>query len=97
MKQYFVYIITNIKNTTLYIGITNNLIRRVWEHKQKLVEGFTKKYNLTKLVYYEIFDDPMTAITREKTLKNLLRRRKEELIISKNPQWTDLYPEILSG
>lgn len=66
MKQYFVYILTNIKNTALYIGVTNNLVRRVYEHKNKLVEGFTQKYNLTKLVYYEIFEDPQNAIQREK-------------------------------
>ena len=95
-KQYFVYILTNKTNTTVYIGITNNLIRRIYEHKNKFVEGFTKKYNLTKLVYFEIFENPESAIKREKTLKNLVRRKKDKLIGSKNPEWRDLYPEILS-
>jgi len=96
-RQFFVYILTNKLNTTLYIGVTNNLIRRVYEHKNKSVDGFTKKYNLTKLVYFEIFEDPESAIKREKTLKNLLRRKKNKLIASLNPHWKDLYPEILSG
>ena len=97
MKNYCTYIMTNKYNTVLYIGVTNNLARRVYEHREKIVEGFTKKYNLTKLVYYEIFDDPTNAIKREKSLKNLVRRKKTELIISQNPSWKDLYEEILSG
>ena len=97
MKQYYVYIMTNIKNTVLYVGFTNNLIRRVYEHKNKLVKGFTQKYNIIKLVYYEIFEEATDAITREKTIKNLLRRKKEQLINSLNPEWQDLYKEILSG
>ena len=94
-KQYFIYILTNKRNTTVYIGITNNLIRRVYEHKNKLAEGFTKKYNLTKLVYYEIFDNAETAIEREKTLKNLVRRKKDQLVEKINPSWKDLYDKIL--
>ncbi|OGE08887.1 hypothetical protein A3A60_00855 [Candidatus Curtissbacteria bacterium RIFCSPLOWO2_01_FULL_42_26] len=97
MKQYFVYILTNIRNTVLYIGITNDLVRRVYEHRNKLTKGFSQKYNLTKLVDYEILEDLKTAITREKTLKNLLRRKKYTLISASNPQWKDLYQEILSG
>lgn len=97
MKDYFVYILTNIKNTVLYVGITNDLIRRVYKHKNKLTRGFSEKYNLTKLVYYEIFNDPQNAIKREKTIKNLLRRKKGQLINSTNPAWKDLYEEILSG
>jgi len=98
IKLYFyVYILTNKTNTVLYIGVTNNLIRRTFEHKNKLVDGFTKKYNITKLVYFEIFEDPKTAIKREKTLKNLVRRKKDKLITEKNPQWEDLYEEILSS
>ena len=96
MKQYFVYILTNIRNTVLYVGVTNNLIKRVYQHKNKFQKGFTEKYNLTKLVYYEIFEDALTAITREKTIKNLLRRKKGQLINSMNPNWKDLYEEILS-
>ena len=96
-KQYFIYILTNKTNTTVYIGITNNLVRRIYEHKNKFVDGFTKKYNLIKLVYFELFEDPESAIKREKTLKNLVRRKKDKLIESKNPGWRDLYNEILSG
>ena len=66
MKNYYIYILTNKNNTVLYTGVTNNLVRRIWEHKSKINEGFTKKYNVTKLVYFEKFDDPQTAITREK-------------------------------
>jgi len=89
MEQYYVYIMTN-KSRTLYTGITNNLERRVYEHKNKLIEGFTKKYNITKLVYYEISNDVKAAITREKQIKGWLRRKKIALIESVNPQWTDL-------
>lgn len=95
MKQYYVYILTNFKNSVLYTGITNNLTRRVYEHKHKLVSGFTHKYNVDKLVYFEIFQDPVNAIKREKSIKNLLRRKKFDLIKSKNPDLTDLYPSIL--
>ena len=89
MEQYYVYIITN-KSRTLYTGITNNLERRVYEHKNKLIEGFTKKYNITKLVYYEISNDVEAAIAREKQIKGWLRRKKIALIESVNPQWKDL-------
>ncbi|MDO8619585.1 MAG: GIY-YIG nuclease family protein [Candidatus Daviesbacteria bacterium] len=95
MKQYYVYILTNFKNSVLYTGITNDLIRRVYEHKQKLVPGFTQKYNVDKLVYFEIFQDPENAIKREKAIKNLLRRKKIELIKSQNPTFLDLYSSIL--
>ncbi len=88
---------TNKNNTTLYIGVTNNLIRRIYEHKNGLIEGFTKKYNIKKLIYYEILNDPENAIKREKSLKNLLRVKKEKLINNMNPTWKDLYDEILSG
>jgi len=79
---------------TLYIGVTNNLIRRVYEHKNKMVDGFTKKYNLTKLVYYEMTNDAESAIRREKQLKNWHREWKINLIESINKEWKDLYPEI---
>ncbi|KKQ92486.1 MAG: hypothetical protein UT58_C0041G0005 [Microgenomates group bacterium GW2011_GWC1_39_7b] len=95
-KSYYIYILTNKYNKVLYIGVTNDLIRRVYEHKKHFIEGFTQKYHVDKLVYYEMFDDPLTAIKREKTLKNLLRRKKEELINKMNPMWKDLYEEILS-
>ena len=89
MKTYFVYILSN-NSKTLYIGVTNNLERRIYEHKNKLIEGFTKKYNLTKLVFYEMFGDVTLAIAREKQLKGWLRKKKIELIESVNPEWKDL-------
>ncbi len=90
MRRYFVYILTNFTNKVLYIGITNDLIRRVYEHKQKLVDGFTKRYNINKLVYYEIFEDPENAIMREKALKNLLRKKKMSLIQMHNPNFEEI-------
>lgn len=91
MKQGFVYILTNDYNTTLYIGVTSDLIKRVYEHKNKLVDGFTKRYNLKKLVYFEQFDDIKDAIQREKYLKGKTRKFKNDLITSMNPEWKDLY------
>ena len=89
MSQYYVYIMTN-RSRTLYTGVTNDLVRRVYEHKQKLIEGFTKKYNITILVYYEATPDIRSAIAREKQIKGWLRRKKIALIESMNPQWRDL-------
>ena len=89
-KQYFVYILTNTYNTVFYIGVTNNLLRRVYQHKNKLLEGFTKRYNVHKLVYYEIFELIEYAIKREKTLKNLVRRKKIELIKTMNLEFKEL-------
>lgn len=89
-KEYYVYILTNHKKTVLYTGVTNNLVRRIYEHRNKVLEGFTKKYNVNILVYYENLDSPEQAITREKQIKNLLRVKKEELIRDKNPDWQDL-------
>ena len=94
MKGY-VYILFNRQNGTLYIGVTSNLIKRVYEHKNKFVEGFTKKYNVNKLGYYEIYDNIETAIEREKKLKGASRRKKLELIEINNPNWLDLYEQIL--
>ena len=85
---------TNKHNTVLYTGITNNLKRRVYEHKEKLVAGFTKKYNITKLVYYEVFDDPENGISREKQIKAGSRQKKIQLITSMNREWRDLYERI---
>ena len=85
---------TNKNNTVLYTGVTNDLQRRVYEHKEKLIEGFTKKYNVVKLVYYEIFDDPENAITREKQIKAGSRQKKLDLINSMNQKWKDLYDEL---
>ena len=91
MKNYFIYILTNKNNTVLYTGFTNNLQRRIWEHKSRLLEGFTKQYNVNKLVYYEIFDNPDSAIKREKQIKAGSRKRKLDLINSFNKEWKDLY------
>jgi len=91
MKNYCIYISTNKNNTVLYVGVTNNLTRRIWEHKSKLIEGFTKKYNVNKLVYFESFDKPSDAIKREKQLKAGSRKKKIELINKLNPEWKDLY------
>ena len=91
MKQGFIYIMTNQKNGTLYVGVTSDIIKRVYEHKQGLVDGFTKKYGLKLFVYYEIFDDIVDAIKREKQLKAGNRAKKIALIESINPQWKDLY------
>ena len=88
-EQYYVYIMTN-KSKTLYTGITDNLERRVYEHKKKLLEGFTKRYNITKLVYYEVTSDVSAAIERKKQIKGWLRRKKITLVEAMNPQWTDL-------
>ena len=82
------------QNGTLYIGVTNNLVRRVYEHKNHLQEGFTAKYNVNKLVYYEIYEDEISAISREKRLKKYNRKWKKDLIESVNPSWIDLYDEI---
>ena len=93
-NQYYVYILTNKTNKVLYIGVTNDLIRRVYEHKGKFVEGFTKKYNVDKLVYYEACDDVEGAILREKQLKDGPRLKKIRLIESMNPGWRDLYEDL---
>ncbi len=93
-KEYYVYILTNKQNKVLYIGITNNLKRRLWEHKNKFIEGFTSKYNVDKLVYYEVFFDPYNAITREKQLKNWHRDWKIKLINQFNPNWDDLGKDL---
>ena len=94
-KKFFVYIMTNKNNTVLYTGVTNNLVRRVYEHKEKLIEGFTNRYNCTKLVWYEIYDDPYNAILREKQIKAGSRKKKIDLVNSMNPEWKDLYSDIV--
>ena len=89
-KQFYVYILANKKNGTLYVGVTNDLIRRFYEHKAKLVDGFTKKYNVNKLVYMEATENINSAIEREKQIKGWRRSKKNELIASINPEWKDL-------
>lgn len=90
-NQYYVYIMTNEYNTVLYTGVTSDLKRRAFQHQKKLREGFTKKYNITKLVYYEITNDVRSAIEREKQIKSGSRQRKNELVESLNKEWNDLY------
>jgi len=90
-KQYFIYIMTNKNNKVLYTGVTNDLKGRVYEHKEKLVDGFTKKYNVMKLVYDEVFEDPENAILREKQIKAGSRQKKLNLINTINKEWNDLY------
>jgi len=85
---------TNVRNTVLYVGVTNDLIRRIYEHKEKLVNGFTKKYNTVKLVYYEVFEDIENAILREKQIKAGSRQKKVQLIDSINKEWCALYDEL---
>lgn len=92
--QYFVYIITNKNNTVLYTGLTGNLKKRTYEHRNKLIVGFTTRYNLTKLVYYEVFSDSIAAISREKKIKAGSRAKKMELIKEFNPGMVDLYERI---
>ncbi len=91
----YVYILTNVTNRVLYVGVTSNLVKRVYEHKQKLVKGFTAKYNLVKLVYYEVFEDIVEAIKREKQIKGGPREKKLKLIEKANPLFEDLYQSIL--
>ena len=93
-KQYYVYLICNKNNTTIYTGITSDIKRRIWEHKNKTTKGFSSKYNLYKLLYYEIFNDPENAIIREKQIKSGSREKKIELIESMNPKWIDLYDNL---
>ena len=96
-KSYYVYILASGKNGTLYIGVTNDLIRRVQEHKESKIPGFTKKYQVDQLMYYEDTDDVGVAISREKQLKAWKRDWKIRLIESANPRWRDLYGDIMQG
>jgi putative endonuclease len=93
-RQYYVYIMTNPRRTVLYTGITNNLQRRVWEHRNRQGGGFPRKYRCSELVLYEVFKDPYSAITREKQIKAGSRRRKIALIEGMNPEWRDLSGEL---
>jgi len=95
MKPGYIYILTNKNNTVLYTGVTSNLPKRIFEHKNHLLDGFSKKYNLDKLVYYEVFQDISTAILREKQIKAGSRKKKEELINSLNQSWSDLADNLL--
>jgi len=95
MKAYFVYIMTNKGRTTLYTGMTNSLVRRVSRHRKGEIPGFTRRYNTNRLIYYEQFNDVHDAIAREKQIKGWSHRKKEELITTKNPKWTDLAESLL--
>jgi len=92
--MYYVYLLASGKHGTLYIGVTNDLVRRIYEHKNKVVRGFTIRYDVTNLVWYEVYDDPASAIAREKELKKWRRDWKIRLIEEDNPDWSDLYPSI---
>ncbi len=92
--MYYVYILTNKTNKVMYVGITNDLYRRIYEHKKGIVEGFTKKYHVHKLVYFETYREVKDALAREKSLKGLLRRRKNELVETVNAEWKDLSEEL---
>ena len=94
-RQYFVYVLGNFKRTVLYIGVTGNLIRRVWEHKNDIVAGFSQKYRVHDLLYYEVFPNPTLAIEREKQLKRWNREKKNNLIVTFNPTLIDLYSTII--
>ena len=94
-RQAYVYILTNMRNGTLYIGVTSNLIQRVWQHKNKFVNGFTEKYSLDRLVWYEVHESMISAIQREKQMKFWKREWKLRTIEAMNPDWRDLYEEIL--
>ena len=93
-KQFYVYILASKRNGTLYTGITSNLIQRVWHHKNNIIEGFTQKYNVKTLVFYEVHDNVESAIAREKRIKKWRRAWKLQLIEKMNPQWNDLFEEI---
>ncbi len=96
-RRYYVYILTNKVYGTLYTGVTNSLLNRIYEHKNKIYEGFTRKYGVSRLVYYEIIDGIEAAIAREKQLKNWHRQWKINLINQKNPEWRDLYTEVIDA
>lgn len=93
-QLFYVYILASQKQGTLYLGVTNDLVRRVYEHKEKLLPGFTSRYDVRRLVWFEAYDDPTSAIEREKEIKKWRRKWKIELIEKENPDWKDLYPEI---
>jgi putative endonuclease len=94
MKSYYVYILASRRDGAIYVGITSDLVNRVFEHRGKFVPGFTSRYNITTLVWFEVYDDPIAAITREKELKKWRRAWKIALIVKENPEWRDLYEEI---
>lgn len=94
--MYYIYMLSNWNNKVLYIGVTNDLIRRMYEHKNKIIKGFTLKYNVDKLVYFEEYNEPKYAIAREKQLKGWKREKKNRLIESVNPEWSDLSDKLIT-
>ena len=92
--SYYVYLIASRKDGAIYLGVTNNIVRRIYEHRIKAVPGFASRYNITQLVWFEIYDDPISAISREKEMKKWKRDWKVALIEAQNPQWSDLYESI---
>ena len=94
-KQYYVYLMANYTNTVIYTGLTGNIIQRVYEHKHQLIKGFTSKYNVNKLVYFELFNDIKMAIAREKQIKAGSRKKKIDLITKNNPEFRDLYEDLI--
>jgi putative endonuclease len=96
LMAYYVYILASRRDGAIYVGITNDLVRRVYEHRTKAVPRFTAKYNITRLVWFEAYDDPISAISREKELKKWKRDWKVQLIRAQNPEWNDLYESICS-
>jgi len=93
-KMFYVYILAKARNSTFYVGVTSDLAKRVWQHRNGVADGFTQKYGIKTLVYYEVFSDPENAILREKRLKKWNRTWKMRLIEKMNPEWTDLYDDI---
>jgi putative endonuclease len=96
VMAYYVDILASRKDGAIYLGVTNDIVRRIYEHRTSAVRGFTSKYNITRLVWFEIYDDPISAISREKELKKWKRAWKTQLIEAQNPQWNDLYESICS-
>lgn len=94
VQSFYVYMLVNKRNGTLYVGVTSALTKRIWEHREGVADGFTKKYGVKRLVYYEVFEDAQNAIHREKRLKKYKREAKIKLIENMNPEWKDLYEEI---
>ncbi|RJO61992.1 MAG: GIY-YIG nuclease family protein [Dehalococcoidia bacterium] len=95
--QYYVYIVSNTSRRLLYTGFTSDLAGRIYQHKNKLADGFTSKYNVNALVYYEVCESRESAIAREKQIKGFLRQKKVDLVSGQNPEWLDLYDGLLSG
>ena len=95
MRAFYVYILTSVNRKVMYVGVTNNLVRRVYEHREKFVEGFTRKYGVSRLVYYEAHATIAAALQREKNIKHWSREWKIDLIRSQNPEWNDLWDEIV--